>query len=458
MPTSAAAHNCHNRPGGPGADPGSAMSQRQVTTTAEGHLLTNANVWSPDGRWLVYDVRSSPDGSVFDGRRIERVEVETGRVEVLYEAAGLAACGVVTTCPTDDRVVFIRGPERPSPDWRYGPARREGVVVRASRPGVGEVLDARDLAAPYTPGALRGGSHVHVFSPDGRLVSFTYEDAVLDAATAAGCERNLRGVAVSLCDRRVVVPRTHARNHDGSAYSVLLTRLSDTPRPGSDEISRACEEGWIGARGYVRADGSHCRHALAFQGTVTTAAGATLSEVFIVELPDDLGRLQTPGDGPLAGTATTRPRPPSGVVQRRITFTADRAFPGLQGPRHWLRSDPTGERIACLMRDQAGVVQLWSVSPRGGPPAQITRDPWDVASAFTWCPEGRRIAYVGDGSVMTVDVATGSSARLTPRVADATGPRPEACVFSPDGRRIAYLRTLRHAAGGRFNQLFVAEA
>ncbi len=28
-------------------------------------------------------------------------------------------------------------------------------------------------------GALRGGSHVHVFSPDGSAVSFTYEDEVL---------------------------------------------------------------------------------------------------------------------------------------------------------------------------------------------------------------------------------------------------------------------------------------
>jgi hypothetical protein len=39
-------------------------------------------------------------------------------------------------------------------------------------------LDAMDITAPYTAGALRGGSHVHVFSPNGQFVSFTYNDHV----------------------------------------------------------------------------------------------------------------------------------------------------------------------------------------------------------------------------------------------------------------------------------------
>jgi hypothetical protein len=34
-------------------------------------------------------------------------------------------------------------------------------------------LDARDLLPPFTPGALRGGTHVHQFSPDGMIVSST---------------------------------------------------------------------------------------------------------------------------------------------------------------------------------------------------------------------------------------------------------------------------------------------
>ena len=428
------------------------MPEQNLTTAPHGHMLTNAAVWSADSAWIVYDTRSTPDGAVFDGRRIERVEVATGRVELLFESTPDACCGVATASPVDDRVAFILGPERPTPDWDYGPARRQGGVVRASRPGIVELLDARDLVPPFTPGALRGGSHVHVFSPDGRLVSFTYEDAVLDAAGAAQPhEKNLRGVGVSVCDRPVNVPKTHPRNHDGSAFTVLVTSLTDAPRPGSDEISKAFEEAWIGTAGYLRPDGSRQRYALAFQGQVATAHGRTISEVFVVDLPDDPADLERPGDGPLAGTTTTRPGVPRGVAQRRLTFTADRPYPGIQGARHWLRSSPDGSRIACLMPDDRGVVQLFTVSPLGGQPVQVTADRWDVASAFSWSPDGSRIAYVADGSVMTVDVATGNTARHTEPAQSDTGPRPEACVFSPDGTRIAFMRSVP------WNQVFVVD-
>jgi hypothetical protein len=440
------------------------MRERRLSFAPHGHMLTNVAAWSADSRWLLFDTRSTPDGSVFDGSRIARLDVVSGRVETLYESRHGAGCGVVTASPIHDRCVFILGPERPTAAWHYGPARRQGVVVDMARPGVAEPLDARDLVAPYTPGALRGGTHVHVFSGDGSLVSSTYEDAVLDdvrdaagGADAAGRNRTLRGVAVSVCGRPVRVPATHDRNHDGSAFSVLVTRLADAPPPGGDEPCRACEEGWIGTAGYVRVDGSRQRHALAFQGHVVTAAGGTIAEVFVVDLPDDPRDLELPGAGPLPGTPSTRPAPPRDVTQRRLTFTADRPCPGLGGPRHWLRSSPDGSRIACLMRDDHGIVQVFTVSPLGGEPRQVTRDAWHVASAFTWSPDGTRIAYIADSSVMTVDVATGESRRLTDSTPGPTAPRPEACVFSPDGTQVAFLRTLPTAAGP-YNQLFVVEA
>ena len=166
--------------------------------------------------------------------------------------------------------------------------------------------------------------------------------------------------------------------------------------------------------------------------------GETLWEVFVVDLSEKV--TQASPDGPLEGTISKRPTPPLGTIQRRLTYTEHRKYPGLQGPRHWLRSSPDGTRIAFLMRDDAGAAQLWTVSPLGGEPRQVTQDSRGVSSAFTWSPDGLCIAYAADNSIFTVEAATGISRRLTPRSSDADAPSPLACVFSPDGNKIAFLR------------------
>jgi hypothetical protein len=295
------------------------------------------------------------------------------------------------------------------------------------------------LVSPFTAGALRGGSHVHVWDAAGQWVSFTYEDHILARFNRETSEHqmNLRNIGVSIPARPVKVPRTHQRNHDGEYFSVLVTRTWANPEPGSDQIRRAFEEGWVGTNGYVRQDGSRQNRALAFQGQVATASGESISEVFIVDLPEDL---TIPGEGPLAGTETQRPFPPRGVRQRRLTFTAQRKYPGLQGPRHWLRSSPNGDRIAFLMKDDDGVVQLCTVSPNGGQTSQITHNQTSIASAFSWNSAGTHIAHVMDNSICATRISDGSTARLTPRSEDGQAPRPEACVFSPGGSQIAFVR------------------
>jgi hypothetical protein len=418
-------------------------TEQQLTRDPGGHILTNSGVWSPDSQWIVYDIRSDPAGTAFDGTRIEAVHVATGEVKRLYQSGRGACCGVATWHPSQWRVVFILGPENPTPDWQYGPSHRQGVIVDWSRPGVAQNLDARDLTPPFTPGALRGGSHVHQWDAAGQWVSFTYQDALV--------ETDIRDVGVCVPRGPVPVSDGHPRNHPAGYFSVLATRTVPAPQPGSDEIGRACEEGWVGADGYLRPDGTRQKRALAFQGHVVTRGGRTIVEAFLVDLPEDV---TVAGDGPLAGTSTRRPAPPKGAVQRRLTYTADRRYPGLQGPRHWLRSTPDGSRIALLMKDDQGVVQIWTVSPHGGPPVQLTRNAWDVASAFTWSPDGKYLAYVMDHSVFRTEAATGRTQRLTPRSADADAPRPEACVFSPDGQKIAYVRHVADRSGTRYNQLF----
>ena len=423
--------------------------ERQLTHAPYGHVLTNVNVWSPDSRWIVYDVRTVD--SVFDGTRIEQVEVATGKVQTLYEAKNGAACGVVTYHPREPKIVFIHGPEHPTPEWIYGMTRRRGAIVDVRRPGEARSLDAMNYAPPFTPGALRGGSHVHVFSPDGAWVSNTYEDEVLarlGAATGEGGDRdfNQRNIAVSVpapAASGVRVVGSHPRSHDGELFSVVVTRTVNRPKPGSDEISRAFEEGWVGG---VSAEG---RRSLAFLGNVTARDGREHAEVFLAELPADLTRR---GAAPLEGTATRRPAPPAGVGQRRLTFTEERKFRGVGAtPRHWLRASPDGTQIAFLMMDEAGVVQLWLVAARGGALRQITRNPSGIASAFTWSPDGHMIAHVMDGGVCVTDVASGATRRLTS--ANAAPALPLACVFSPDGRHIAFMRSVAHG-GGVFTQIF----
>ena len=427
-------------------------TERQLTRAPHGHILTNVGVWSADGRWIVYDVRSDPAGSLFDGDRIERVNVETGEVQRLYTSRNGACCGVVTTSPIDDRVVFIHGPEDPTPDWSYAACHRRGVVVHADHPDRPANLDACDLTPPFTRGALRGGTHVHTFSGDGQWVAFTYEDHVLAAlGDAGGHDHNQRNVGVSVPQGPVRVCRDHPRNHNGSHFTVLVTRTVNHPRPGSDEISRAFEDAWVGARGYLKPDGTRQSRAIAFQGQVAASEGRTSSEVFLVDLPDDLTR---PGEAPLEGTASTRPAPPWGVVQRRLTWTTDRKYPGLQGPRHWLRSAPDGSRIGFLLKDDTGIVQLWTISPGGGEPSQLTHNSHDIASAFTWSPDGRRIAHVMDECVCITDAASGTTHRLTQRTSSLNAPQPEACVFSPDGHQLAYVRPVT-SQGQTWNQIFV---
>ena len=434
------------------AEPRLTITEKQITDTAYGHILTNLGAWSRDGDWIVYDVRSDPAGNVFDGQRIERVHVATGQVETLFTSSDGACCGVVTACPTDDRVVFIHGPEHPTATWEYAAWHRRGVIVDAGSPGMGRTLDARDLVAPFTPGALRGGTHVHTFSGDGAWVAFTYEDHVLaELGDRGGHDRNQRNIGVSVPAGPVVVEHQHPRNHDGSHFTVLVTRTVNDPQPGSDEINRAFEDGWVGTNGYVKPDGTRQKRAIAFQGQIVAENGQSVSEVYLVDLPDDL---TVTGDAPLEGTATTRPAPPRGVVQRRLTFTTDRKYPGIQGPRHWLRSSPDGTRIGFLMKGDEGVVQIWTISPNGGEPRQLTRNEHDIASAFTWSPDGKWIAHVMDGSVCVSDATSGKTYRLTSSDGDRHPPRPEACVFSPDGKQIAYVRPVTRQ-DETWNQIFV---
>ncbi|RAW96244.1 MULTISPECIES: DUF3748 domain-containing protein [unclassified Photorhabdus] len=424
-----------------------AFQERQITLDNRSHQLTNINVWTPDSQWLVYDVR--PHGASFTGLTIEKIHVQSGKTDIIYQAKEGAHVGVVTVSPTEPvRYAFIHGPEFPDEQWHYDFHHRRGVIVSEDSPGKAVTLDAMDITAPYTPGALRGGSHVHVFSPDGSRLSFTYNDHVMHELDPV---LDLRNIAVAVPLKPVEPPKHHPREYDGSYFSVVVSTAAFQPEPGSDDINRAYEECWVGQAGYRKADGNWQRWALAFIGDTISATGEKVPEVYIVDLPEQDADYAVAGGKPLEGTETTLPAPPASVMQRRLTLTSHKRWPGVvNNPRHWLRASPNGEQIGFLMKDDNGIVQLWTISPNGGEPRQITQSYCGIQSAFSWEASGQFVAFICDNSVMLCNVQNGQMQRLTKRTEKA--PAAEAVVISPDSHHIAFMREV-----DGYMQIFLVE-
>ena len=133
------------------------------------------------------------------------------------------------------------------------------------------------------------------------------------------------------------------------------------------------------------------------------------------------------------------PAPPAGVTQRRLTFTHHRRYPGLVNtPRHWVRANPQATQIAFLMRDEAGVVQLWLISPQGRDLRQLTHNVNDIQSAFNWHPSGEWLGFVLDNRMAICHARSGEITFLT---ADHENPpSADAVVFSPDGKHLAWMQ------------------
>ncbi len=418
------------------------------------HDLDNNDNFSPDGQWLVYDTRTD-GGGIAESARIERVNIETGEKQVLFDIKNNQAwgpgAGAVSYSPKENAVVFIHGLASSTKENPYQQWRRTGVIIHDARPNVPVYMDARDVTPPYTPGALRGGTHRHEWSGDGQWIGFTYNDAILKALEdSTGQKRNLRTIGVSKNIKAVKVDE-NAENVSGEWFTALVVRVVPNPAPGTDEISHAASDSWVGTNGYLTQNGSR-QIARAFLGTVKDQKGNDVPEVFIVDIPDDITQ---PGPlGPLEGTGTDFPMPPKGTTQRRLTFTANTPHAGCSGI---VRSSPDGSQLAFIAKDANGISQIFTISPNGGKARKITECTSDITGSLRWHPDGKHLTYVYEGSIVLCAVGEGPFKERIQALTEPSVAVPGNLVWSADGKRLAFNRLVVNEVGKATQQVFVLD-
>tara|TARA_R110002012_G_scaffold228194_2_gene400422 strand:+ start:18721 stop:20193 length:1473 start_codon:yes stop_codon:yes gene_type:complete len=381
----------------------------QLTSDPSGHFLNQRQAFSPDDKFLVFDNRND-DSKIGENASIQLVDVETQKVETIYKLENQTVFGPGTGAasfhPTRNEVVFIHGLMNASQEQPYGFTARVAKQVNLDESNKSEAMEARDVQIPFTKGALRGGSHAYSYSSDGRFVSFTYNDQVLERESIANSKiKDMRTVGAFILGEQVTINgKVDDENFDGTSFAVLLAEVNADPKPGSDEINKAYEECWVGNAGYTKLNGSQQNKALAFLGDVISETGEKVTEVFISDLPPNISELISSVD---AGSLTSLPAIPSGVNQRRLTFTSDQKFPGVQGPRQWLRSSPDGNSIYFYQKDNAGIVQIATVSPNGGEIKVITKNTFSPDTNFSLSSDGKYLAFGAKEGVYITGVNDG---------------------------------------------------
>src|SRR4051794_3849660 len=105
------------------------------------------------------------------------------------------------------------------------------------------------------------------------------------------------------------------------------------------------------------------------------------------------------------------------------------------------------DRVLAFTTDHAGARQIALLPLRGGTPTTITASEKDVSDP-QWSPDGRRLAYVRGDEIRIVDVDGTRDVLVTSHPAGVSRPR-----WSPDGQRIGFLSRRRG-----WSQVFVVDA
>ncbi|MBD0776796.1 DUF3748 domain-containing protein [Maribacter sp. ANRC-HE7] len=421
------------------------MTEKQLTFNAKTHALDNNDNFSPDGRFLCYDTRYMVfNTNLANSKSIEKVALATGEETVLWQpesvsgehgAPGVAA---VSYHPTENKVVFIHGPQLEEVDARgyYDIRNRNGAIVSADGKGEFSIADLRDVATdrPTTPGAQRGGTHRHEYSRNGKRIGFTYDDFLQQDY-----------------DRTIGYMEANKSTPEGfSHYFAVLLKPAKKGESKPGEIEKAYGDSWVDSLGSKRA----------FIGKVRAENGVDYeTSLFVAEIPSTVDITSA-----YSGDATNYPEPPKGIKIKRLTHsTNDEGI---------VRGSYSGEQIAYLSKDEKGVLQVF-VIPVGGSdlavdpksrPMQVTHYTTD-AGYVRWHPSDQWLFSISDGKVYASFVGGpdgfGKSIVLTPSDLNR-----EALVVSPDGKILAYNVDVPSATSSRsidgvqsnlYKQIFILE-
>ncbi|MFC5624012.1 DUF3748 domain-containing protein [Algoriphagus winogradskyi] len=429
----------------------------QVTKDLSGHMLNQRQAFSPDDRLLAFDGRND-DSKIGENASIGVVNIATREIQTIYQLYNQTVfgpgTGAVSFHPSRNEVVFIHGLKNASEEVPYGFTRRFAMQVDLENDNQSDPMEARDVQFPFTNGALRGGSHAYSYSTDGQFVSFTYNDEILEHTSKENpTVSDLRTVGAFLVGEKVEVDaEQNDENFDGTSFAILLAEVTNNPAPGSDQISKAYEECWVGNEGYFKSDGTRQKRALAFLGDVVSSSGEKVTEVFITDIPDDNSILINSVN---AGSLTKLPSLPKGVTQRRLTFTTENKNPGVQRPRQWLRSSPDGNAIYFYQKEDSGIIQIHAVSPVGGSIKAITANDFSPDTSFALSADGKYLAYGANEAIYVTSVETGKTILVLP-APEKPFTHLSNINWSNKGHTIAYNRkgTLN---GEGFYQIFVLD-
>lgn len=419
------------------------------------HDLDNNDNFSPDNQWLVYDTRTDA-GGIAASAKIEKVNVITGEKKVVYEIKNNQkfgpGVGAASYSPVNNQIVFIHGLMNVTEKNPYQQWRRTGVMIDESMPNNPIFIDARDTSFPFTKGALRGGTHRHEFNGDGNWIGFTYNDAIMKTLEdSTGENHNLRTIGVSKKGKSVkIIDKNNEENLSGEWFSALVVNVVPKPKIGSDEISKAAGDSWVGKNGYLKSDGTR-QLARAFIGTIKAENGDNIDEVFIVDIPENIeneGKL-----GSLEGTETQLPQAPKGTSQRRLTFTAKTLHAGCIGI---VRSTLDGKLIAFLAKDSKNRSQIFTISPNGGSFKQITFHESNVEGSIRWHPSGKSIFYIWNGSICKIEINDLDFNKRLKIISKPFNQSPSNLVLSHDGKTLAFNRLLENPSNGsKSKQIFL---